>query len=237
MAEQIEFEFPDEKEAKGAKASEQAVDTGEELEIEVVDDTPESDKGREPSEPPSEVTEDELENYSEKVKKRIQHLSKGYHDERRAKEAAAREREEAIRYAQQVFEENKRLKTVAYSSDKQATEASISAAEAELIQARAKFKKAYEDGDADLLASAQEEIADAKIKITRVKDRLAALPDEHPFYAGNRQHWLTSNSSLVCFLHFWTRYFLPVSLLRYMQRLACGPISSIASSRISAMNM
>jgi hypothetical protein len=186
MAEQIEFEFPDEKEAKGAKASEQAVDTGEELEIEVVDDTPESDKGREPSEPPSEVTEDELENYSEKVKKRIQHLSKGYHDERRAKEAAAREREEAIRYAQQVFEENKRLKTVAYSSDKQATEASISAAEAELIQARAKFKKAYEDGDADLLASAQEEIADAKIKITRVKDRLAALPDEESLHQENK---------------------------------------------------
>jgi hypothetical protein len=178
MSEQVEFEFPDEKEAKAANAPEQAVDTGEEIEIEVVDDTPEKDRGREPSEPPSEVTEDELENYSEKVKKRIQHLSKGYHDERRAKEAADREREEALRFARQVFEENKKLKTYATRSTKEATEASVAATEAELIQARAQFKKAYEDGDADLLAEAQEAIADAKIKLTRVKEKLVALPDE-----------------------------------------------------------
>ena len=41
-------------------------------------------------------TEDELKDYSDKVRKRIQHFSKGYHDERRAKEAALREREELV---------------------------------------------------------------------------------------------------------------------------------------------
>jgi hypothetical protein len=175
MSEQLEFEFPDEKEAK---ASDVEKGVSNEIEVEVVDDTPEKDRGREPSEPPSDVTDDELENYSDKVKKRIQHLAKGYHDERRAKESAAREREEALRFARQVFEENKKLKSYATRSNKEATEASVAATEAELIQARAQFKKAYEDGDADLLAEAQEAIADAKIKLTRVKEKLVALPDE-----------------------------------------------------------
>ena len=184
MSEQVEFEFPDEKEAKAADTEKEV---SNEVEVEVVDDTPEKDRGREASEPPSEVTEDELENYSDKVKKRIQHLSKGYHDERRAKEAAAREKEEALRFAQQVYEENKKLKTYANQSNRTATEATKSAAEAELAQARAKFKKAYEDGDADLLATAQEEIADAKIKLTRVQDKLVEIPDEETLQQENKR--------------------------------------------------
>jgi hypothetical protein len=184
MSEQVEFEFPDEKEAKAADTEKEV---SNEVEVEVVDDTPEKDRGREASEPPSEVTEDELENYSDKVKKRIQHLSKGYHDERRAKEAAAREKEEALRFAQQVYEENKKLKTYANQSNRTATEANKSAAEAELAQARAKFKKAYEDGDADLLATAQEEIADAKIKLTRVQDKLVEIPDEETLQQENKR--------------------------------------------------
>jgi hypothetical protein len=172
MAEQTEFEFPDEKEAREAKQTSVAEkESDNDVDIEVVDDTPENDRGREPSEPPSEVTEDELESYSDKVRKRIQHLSKGYHDERRAKESAAREREEALRFAKQVFEENRRLKGLADESAKTAVESEKYAVEAELSQARAKFKKAYEDGDADILAEAQEEIADAKIKLDRVNSR------------------------------------------------------------------
>ncbi len=173
MSEQVEFEFPDEKEAKASTADKEV---SNEVEIEVVDDTPEKDRGREASEPPTEVTEDELENYSDKVKKRIQHLSKGYHDERRAKEAAAREKEEALRFAKQVFEENQKLRNFANASNKFAVASEKTAAEAELAQARAKFKKAYEDGDADILASAQEEIADAKIKISQVERKAVNIP-------------------------------------------------------------
>jgi hypothetical protein len=184
MSEQVEFEFPDEKEAKAAAPEKEA---SNELEIEVVDDTPEKDRGREASEPPAEVTDEEIEKYSESVQKRIKHLSKGYHDERRAKEAAAREKEEALRFAQQVYEENKKLKTYANQSNRTATEANKSAAEAELAQARAKFKKAYEDGDADLLAAAQEEIADAKIKINRVQEKLVEIPDEDTLQRENKR--------------------------------------------------
>ena len=87
-----EFKFPDETVVDTSGPKKEAEP---ELEIEVVDDTPEEDKGRTPmKEPPADVTEDELEQYSESVKKRIQHFSKGYHEERRAKEAALRERED-----------------------------------------------------------------------------------------------------------------------------------------------
>ena len=65
-----------------------------EVEIEVVDDTPKADRNHKASEPPEDVTDEELEDYSEKVRKRIQHFSKGYHDERRAKETAFREKQE-----------------------------------------------------------------------------------------------------------------------------------------------
>ena len=69
----------------------------DDIEIEIVDDVPPGDRNRKPSAPPEGVTDEELESYSDKVKKRIQHFSKGYHDERRAKEQALREREELER--------------------------------------------------------------------------------------------------------------------------------------------
>src|SRR5210317_195582 len=90
---------------------ENEVDTDDDdYEIEVVDDTPKADRNRKPSDPPEDVTDEELEDYSEKVRKRIQHFSKGYHDERRAKETALRERQELERLAQQLVDENKQLK-------------------------------------------------------------------------------------------------------------------------------
>jgi hypothetical protein len=165
MSEQVEFEFPDEKEAKAA-APEKEVSN--EVEIEVVDDTPEKDRGREPSEPPAEVTDEEIEKYSESVQKRIKHLHKGFHDERRAKERAERERQEAVSFAEKIFRENKRLQDVANRFGDETTEALKQAAEGELVQTRIKLKKAFEDGDPELLAAAQEEMADVKLKLARV---------------------------------------------------------------------
>ena len=80
-------------------------------EIQVIDDTPDEDKGRTPmAQAPADVTDEELTKYSDqKLKDRLAHLGKGYHEERRAKEAALREREEAVRVAQQVVAENQRL--------------------------------------------------------------------------------------------------------------------------------
>jgi hypothetical protein len=171
MMEKQEFKFPhereEEKKAPEADAEAKGSTAEQEIEIEIVDDTPPKDRGRKPSEPPTDVTEDELGEYSDKVKKRIQHFSKGYHDERRRAEAAIREREEAVRIAQQIFEENKRLKGH-YNKHQEALVKSANArAIAELDQAKRAYKEAYEAGDADKVVAAQEALTAAKIRADR----------------------------------------------------------------------
>ena len=110
------YKFPDELEGDDDKDIEvHPVETPtknakKEIEVEVEDDTPIEDRGRKPmAEPPEEVADDELASYDEKVQARIKKFTRGYHDERRAKEEAIREREAAEQFARQVYEENKRL--------------------------------------------------------------------------------------------------------------------------------
>jgi hypothetical protein len=141
-----------------------------EVEIEIVDDTPPKDRGRKPSDPPDDPTDEELEGYSEKVRKRMSHLTKGYHDERRAKETAFREKEEAIRYAQQILEENKTLKGTVGKNQEVLLEQAKRATATEVDQAKAKYKLAYESGDSDAVVAAQDELTAAKIKADRVNN-------------------------------------------------------------------
>lgn len=169
-----EFRFPDEVEAKETPTEDKVefeVEGEGETQVEVVDDTPEQDRGRPPmKEPPAEVTDDELAQYSEGVKKRIQHISKGYHEERRAKEAALREREEAVRLAQTLMEENKKLQSNLGQGQQALLEQAKKVVANEVEQAKAKYKAAYESGDSDALVAAQEELTAAKIKAERVNN-------------------------------------------------------------------
>ena len=147
-----------------------------EVEIEIVDDTPPQDRNRKPSDPPEDPTDEELEGYSEKVRKRMSHLTKGYHDERRAKEPAFREKEEAIRFAQQILEENKNLKGTVGKNQEVLLEQAKRATATEVEQAKAKYKIAYESGDSDAVVAAQDELTAAKIKADRVNNfRLPAV--------------------------------------------------------------
>ena len=162
-----EFKVPDEKEPE-AKQEAKSND-GFEFDIEVVDDTPEQDQNRKPlEEPVNEVTDDELTKYDESVQKRIKKITHGYHDERRAKEAALREREEALKFAQQIIEENKRLKGSVQQNTTALVEQAKHAAKLELEQAKQKYKEAYDAGDSDLLVAAQEALTAAKIKTDRL---------------------------------------------------------------------
>ena len=152
--EKNEFKFPDEVEEVKNESAEP------EIEIEVEDDTPTKDRGREPA--PKELVEelenDELEDYSEKVKVKLKQLKRVWHDERRAKEAVEREREEAFNIAQRLLEENKSLKnrTVEYGKE---------AADRALAEARQQYKEAYEAGDSERLIDAQERLTEAKFRL------------------------------------------------------------------------
>jgi hypothetical protein len=155
------YEFPDEKAEKAAE---------EKFEVEIEDDTPEEDRGRKPmKEPVEEVTDEELASYDEKVQKRIKKFTRGYHDERRAKEQALREREAAEEFAKQVFAENKRLQQQLSTGSEAYIEQSKSAAQIELDAAKEKYKKAYEAADPDSIVAAQEAIARATLKIDRAE--------------------------------------------------------------------
>jgi len=182
----VEYEFPDESEdsneieiesssaieidisGKTSPEPKEEVVEDEEYEVEVFDDTPKADRNRKTAEPPTDVTDEELEGYSEKVRKRIQHFSKGYHDERRAKETALRERQELERLARQLVDENKTLKGTVDKNQEALLEQAKRTAAGEAILAKRQYKQAYEAGDADQLLEAQEKLTNAKIKSDRL---------------------------------------------------------------------
>ena len=146
-----------------------------EFEIEIVEDTPKKDLNKygkpiKKSDPPSDVTDEELDEYSDKVQKRIKHLSKGYHDERREKERVVRERQELEAYTQRLIEENKSLKTDNGKSKKALLQQAKTALENEILLAKRAYKTAYEEGDSDNIISAQEKLTAAKIKVDRLGD-------------------------------------------------------------------
>lgn len=138
-----------------------------EFEVEIVDDTPAEDRGRAPSAPPEEVTEDELAGYDEKVQKRIKKFTRGYHDERRAKEQAHREREAAEALARQMLDENRRLQEQLATGSQAYIEQAKQVADSDLNTAKRAYREAYEEGDAEKLVSAQEAITRATMKLDR----------------------------------------------------------------------
>lgn len=170
------FRFPDEEESPAVEVTAE----GDEIEVEIVDDTPEPDRGRKPLDKEvSEPTDDELENYSEKVKSRIKELTHARHDERRAKEAILREQDELRRVAQRLIDENKKLKQYVTTGEQQFVETAKNAADSSLEIAKSKYKQAYEAGDADAIIAAQEAMTEAKMRSEAAKNfRPIALQDE-----------------------------------------------------------
>lgn len=168
---EVEFKFPHEQEG-GAKPEAKE----EETEIEIVDDTPDEDKDPrtgKPREPlPQEIVEeleaDELEEYSDKVKSRLKQMKKVWHDERRAKEAAYREQQEAIAFAAKLREENERLRSTLTAGEKNLIDTYKQSAELELSVAKREYKEAYDAGDSDKLLEAQQKLAAANYKLQQV---------------------------------------------------------------------
>lgn len=161
------YTFPDEKEENNEVI---VSEESPEVEVEIVDDTPEQDRGRKPLEREVEdPTDEEIENYSDKVKNRIKELTHARHDERRAKEAIQREREELERLAKHLLDENKNLKKYVNDGSQHYATTIKSAAEAELVAARKQYKEAQESFDADAIVAAQEALTDAKWKLEEAK--------------------------------------------------------------------
>lgn len=173
-----DFKFPHELEeeaaAKGAPADEDIeIDiSGEsDVSIEIEDDTPERDRKARPlNREVNDPSDEEIENYTQGAQARIKELTHARHDERRAKEAIAREKQELERMAQAILEENRRLKEYVKTGEATYAETLQAKAEAEMDMARRKYKEAQESYDSDAMLEAQESLTEAKMKLEAAKN-------------------------------------------------------------------
>ena len=134
------------------------------VDVEIVDDTPVQDRNKKPLNKNPEPTEDELEAYSDGVKKRINELRHGYHDERRAKEAALREREELAAFAQKLLQEKQQLQQRYAAGEEFAVGQFKEKAAITLEAAKKQYKDAFEAGDVESMAAAQERMMEAALE-------------------------------------------------------------------------
>jgi len=198
-----EYKFPDEQDKD---LPEDTLD----IELEIEDDTPEKDRGKEPI--PKEMVDkfdaaDDEEELDEKAQAlRLKQYKKVYHDERRAKEAAFREQQEAIELAKRVMEENKRLRAQYSAGEKTYIETVQSQADLQVQVAQRAYKEALESGDPDRIVAAQTELNDAGYKVHKAKDfrpstlqaeendvQIQQVEQQRPKIDQKTQSWLDQN--------------------------------------------
>jgi len=162
--EQSVYKFPDEDD--------------DEIEIEIEDDTPEEDRGRQPMPKHivDELEEDELDSYDVRAQQRLKQMRKVYHDERREKEAAQREHQEAVSVAQRLLTENKRVNQVINNGEKEYVNNIQRIAQQDINIAKRAYKEAFEVGDADGIVEAQEQMQLANLRLVQAHNmQLGAL--------------------------------------------------------------
>jgi hypothetical protein len=176
-----EYKFPDELENNPSEVEASITDEGD-VDIEIVDDTPEQDRNRKPlKRDVDDPSDDELKQYGAGVSKRIKELTHARHDERRAKESLAREKEELERVAQHLYNENQRLRTTVNHGEQVLAGSFKSAASAELEMAKKQFKEAHEAFDADAIVEAQQALTNAQIKLQNAERfQPSALQTQQP---------------------------------------------------------
>lgn len=208
-----EFKFPDEDVNIEIE--------GDNLEIEIEDDTPEEDRGRQPmpKEIVEEIEKDELESYSDDVKSKFKQLKKVYHDERRAKEEADRERQAAIDATRRLYEENKRIKSMLQNGEAEYVGAIKNSAQLQLEMAKKAYRDAYDSGDPDQIMAAQEALTKTTLQIERVNNfklpplqednfevqnyenqyQSAPKPDDKAMSWQERNGWFGKNRAMTAF--------------------------------------
>jgi len=144
----------------------------QEVELKVEDDTPEADQNRSPM--PKEIVEDlekdELDSYSDGVKERFKQMKKVWHDERRAKESAQREQQQAVEMAKKAMEENKKLQEEAKKGREVYLNTAKKSVEYETEMAKRAYKDAYESGDTDSIVDAQTKLSDANFRRQQIEN-------------------------------------------------------------------
>ncbi len=148
-------------------------DEGVEVEIEApqeTDQVTEVEPVEQESAPVDSSGDDELDSYSTKVQSRIKKLTERYRKEER-------DREEAVRLAQQLLTENQSLKSRVQNLDEGYLSEYGTRLDAQVDTAKRLYKEAYDSGDTDKMFDAQEALS--KMSIEQERLRLAKQRSEH----------------------------------------------------------
>jgi len=175
-----DYKFPDEID------SDTTVDISvddDSVEIEIEDDTPEEDRGRTPVSKEVvqqlELETDELDKYSKDAKDKLIKMKRVWHDERRAKEEAYREQQEAINMARKLMDENKRMSTLIQNGSQEYAKTIQNSAQLELKMAQRAYKDARDMGDTDAEMEAQQAMQAANLRVIQANNfRMPSLQEE-----------------------------------------------------------
>jgi len=209
MAEQ--YKFPDEIEAEQAKIEVKTTTPDEEFTFEIEDDTPPVDRNKAPM--PKEIVKklEEADEENEELdpkaqKERLLQYKKVWNDERRAKEAAERERHEAINLAKKALEDNKKLRDMYTSGEKTYMETVQNSAGLELQNAQRDYKEALESGDSNAIVDAQTKLNEASYRLQQSKQfkpsalqefqndvQMQQVEEKQPKVDPKTQTWLDEN--------------------------------------------
>jgi len=184
-AEKDDFEFEVENDENEEVVESKDKTAKPDVDIEVEDDTPEEDRGRQPmpKELVDELEADELDEYSDKVKTRLKQMKKVWHDERREKERAYREQQEAVALAQKLVEENKKLKQTLTVGEQDLLAQYQQSAELQMAAAERMYRDAYESGDTDRVVEAQRKLNEAAY----LKQQIANYRPAYALQQGNNE--------------------------------------------------
>lgn len=131
-------------------------------------------------------SEDELEQYSESVQRRISKLTNRFREEERQRQAA-------IEYAEAVKQQNEELRSRLDKLDQSYVGEFGSRVEADAAAAKESYRKAYEEGDADGMFEAQQRISRIALEQARYEEakrrneERLAQPVEEPEVAPRQQ--------------------------------------------------
>ena len=176
-----DYKFPDE--VDNDTNVDISVEDDGSIEIEIEDDTPEEDRGRTPVSKEVvrqlEVETDELDKYSKDAKDKLIKMKRVWHDERRAKEEAYREQQEAINMARKLMDENKRMSAMIQNGSQEYAKTIQNSAQLELKMAQRAYKDARDMGDTDAELEAQQAMQAANLRVMQANNfRMPSLQEE-----------------------------------------------------------
>ena len=162
------------------KRSDDEAKESPDLNIEVVDDRPPEDRRPPRAETAgnSDIADEELEGYSDKVRKRIDKLRYEQHEERRQREAAERMREEAVRVAQQLQGKNREYEALIQRGEGALITQVKERARLALEGAKSSYRQAYEEGDTDRVVDAQEGLLRAQTELSEAERYERNMPSQ-----------------------------------------------------------